>query len=181
MQFKFSWYTIILIFIVLLIAILAFMLLFSDPKPSRQLPAITVSPESEMKEPVFRKDGELRFIRRKTRKVIFNAAIEVAQTPAAQEQGLMYRKSLPDSSGMLFVFDVSEPLAFWMRNTVIPLDIIYADSTKQIVKIISNARPYSEDQLLSVKPAMYVVEMNAGFTGKYGVSEGDFIDFSYQK
>jgi uncharacterized membrane protein (UPF0127 family) len=82
---------------------------------------------------------------------------------------------------MLFVFGVSEPLAFWMRNTIIPLDIFYADSAKQIVKIISHAKPYSEEQLFSVKPAMYVVEMNAGFAAKYGLREGDFIDFSYLK
>jgi uncharacterized protein len=179
MHFKFSGYTIALIIIVSLIAILVFMLLFSEPKPARKLPALTESPPPEMKEPIFRKDGELRFIQRKTRRVIFNAAIEVALTPVAQEQGLMYRKSMPDSVGMLFVFNVSEPLAFWMRNTIIPLDIIYTDSTKQIVKIISNAKPYSEEQLLSVKPAMYVVEMNAGFADKYGLHEGDFIDFSY--
>ena len=83
--------------------------------------------------------------------------------------------------GMLFVFNISEPLSFWMRNTIIPLDIIYADSVKQIVKIISNAKPFSEDQLLSEKPAMYVVEMNAGFARKHGLREGDFIDFSYTR
>lgn len=179
MHFKFSGYTILLIIISSLIAILVFMLIFSEPKPTRKLPAITESPEPEMKEPLFRKDGELRFIQRKTGKVIFKAAIEVALTPAAQEQGLMYRKSMPDSAGMLFVFNISEPLAFWMRNTIIPLDIIYADSSKKIVKIIRNARPYSEDQLLSVKPAMYVVEMNSGFAVKHGLREGDLIDFSY--
>ena len=179
MHFKFSGYSIILLIIVSLIAILTLMLLFSEPKPPRKLPAITESPEQEMKEPVFRKDGELRFIARKTRKVIFNAAIEVVLTLAAQEQGLMYRKSMPDSAGMLFVFKVSEPLAFWMRNTIIPLDIVYADSAKQIVKIIRNAKPYSEKQLLSVKPAMYVVELNAGFAEKHGLRKGDFIDFSY--
>lgn len=181
MRFKFSGYSIALIIIASLIAIVAFMLLFSEPKPLRKLPAITEAPAPAVKEPVFRKDGELRFLHHKTRKVIADAAIEVALTPAAQEQGLMYRKSMPDSSGMLFVFDISEPLAFWMRNTIIPLDIIYADSAKQIVKIISNAVPYSEKQLLSVKPAMYVVEMNAGFAKKHGLREGDFIDFSYLK
>lgn len=179
MNFRFSGYTIVLISIVSLIAILAIMLLFSEPKPPRKLPAITESSETEMKEPVFRKDGELRFIHHKTQKVIFNAAIEVVLTPAAQDQGLMYRKSLPDSAGMLFVFKVSEPLAFWMRNTIIPLDLIYADPEKRIVKIIHNAKPYSEEQLLSVKPAMYVVEMNAGFAEKHGLREGDFIDFNY--
>ena len=179
MHFKFSGYTFVLIIIVTLISILAFMLLFSEPKPSRELPALTESTEPEVKEPVFRRDGELRFIQRETRKVIFNATIEVALTPAAKDQGLMYRKSLPDSAGMLFVFDISEPLAFWMRNTIIPLDIFYADSTKQIVTIISNTKPYSEEQILSVKPAMYVVEMNAGFAKKHGLREGDFIDFNY--
>jgi uncharacterized protein len=179
MHIKFNASTIILVIIVLLIAILAFILLFSEPKPARKLPALTENPKPEMKEPVFRKDGELRFIQQKTRKLIFSAAIEVAQTPAAQEQGLMFRKSMPDSAGMLFVFNVSEPLAFWMRNTIIPLDIIFADSAKQIVKIVRNARPYSEEQLLSVKPAMYVVEMNAGFAVKNGLREGDFINFNF--
>ena len=179
MNFKFSSYSIILLIIIALIAILVLLLLFSEPNPPRKLPAITESSEPEMKEPVFRKDGDLRFIHQKTQKVIFNAAIEVVLTTAAQEQGLMYRKSLPDSAGMLFVFQVSEPLAFWMRNTIIPLDLIYADPEKRIVKIIRNAKPYSEEQLLSVKPAMYVVEMNAGFAEKHGLREGDFIDFDY--
>lgn len=179
MHFKFSVFSVVLIVIVSLIAVLVFMLLFVEPKPPRKLPAITESAEPSIKEPVFRKDGELRFIKHKNRKVIFKAAIEVALTPAAQEQGLMYRKSMPDSAGMLFVFNVSEPLAFWMRNTIIPLDIIYADPEKKIVKIISNAKPYSEDQLLSEKPAMYVVEMNAGFAARHNLQEGDFIDFSY--
>lgn len=181
MHFKFSVYTVILIIIVSLIAILAFLLLFREPGPARKLPAAKESPEAEVKEPVFRRDGELRFIGQKNRKVIFKAAIEVALTPVAQEQGLMNRRSLPDSAGMLFVFNISEPLSFWMRNTIIPLDIIYADSVKQIVKIISNAKPFSEDQLLSEKPAMYVVEMNAGFARKHGLREGDFIDFSYTR
>jgi uncharacterized protein len=179
MRFKFSGFTIAISIIVILIIVLIFMLLFVNPKPLHKLPSVTESPEEVMKEPVFRKDGELRFLSGSTRKIIFEAQIEVALSPAAQQQGLMYRKSMPDSAGMLFVFGVSEPLAFWMKNTIIPLDIIYADSAKQIVRIARNTVPYSEAQIPSGKAAMYVVEMNAGFAQKYGVREGDFIDFRY--
>jgi uncharacterized membrane protein (UPF0127 family) len=156
------------------------MLLFVEPKPPRKMPLIAESPETPTKEPVFRKDGELRFLRGKTRNVIFEANIEVALTPAVQEQGLMYRRSMPDSAGMLFVFNVSQPLTFWMKNTIIPLDIIYADSAKRIVRIANNTIPFSEKQIPSIKPALYAVEMNAGFARKHGLQEGDYIDFDYE-
>jgi len=179
MHIKFSGFNIVITTIVVLIAILIFMLLFVKPKPPRKLPSTVETSQAPMKEPVFRRDGELRFLHAKTRKVIIKAEIELAKTPAAQEKGLMYRKSMPDSAGMLFIFDDFEPLTFWMKNTIIPLDIIFADSAKQIVTIARNAVPYSEEQIPSGKSAMYVVEMNAGFALKHGLKEGDFIDFQY--
>lgn len=179
MRFKFSGFTIAISIIVILIIVLIIMLLFIKPKPPRKLPSVKESPEEVVKEPVFRKDGKLRFLSGKSGRIIFEAQIEVALSPTAQQQGLMYRRSMPDSAGMLFVFNVSEPQAFWMKNTIIPLDIIYADSAKQIVRIARNTVPYSEEQIPSGKAALYVVEMNAGFAQKYGVREGDFIDFRY--
>jgi uncharacterized protein len=179
MRFKFNGFTAIITIIAILIIVFIFMLLFFEPKPYRKMPILTESPEIPLKEPVFRKDGSLQFLKNKTRKIIFEAGIEVAKTHAAQEQGLMYRKSMSDSVGMLFVFDVLEPLTFWMKNTIIPLDIIYADSSKQIVTIARNTVPYSEEPIPSGKAAMYVVEMNAGFALKQGLKEGDYISFHY--
>lgn len=179
MRFRFSGFTIAISIIVILIIVLIFMLFFVKPKPPRKLPSVAESSEEVMKEPVFRKDGELRFLSGNTGRIIFETQIEVALSPAAQQQGLMYRRQMPDSAGMLFVFDVSEPLVFWMKNTIIPLDIIYADTGKQIVRIAQNTVPYSEEQIPSGNAAMYVVEMNAGFALSHGLKEGDFIDFSY--
>jgi hypothetical protein len=140
-----------------------------------------VKKQVEMKEPEFRKDGTLKFISAKGKKEIKQIDIETALTEQQHEQGLMYRKSMDESRGMLFVFPGSEPRSFWMRNTLISLDIIYVSQDKEIVKIVKNAVPHSEKSLLSEKDAMYVVEVVGGFCDKYQVKEGDFIDFDYGK
>jgi len=90
---------------------------------------------------------------------------EIADTPAEQEQGLMFRKSLPQNQGMLFIFEDEQPRAFWMKNTLIPLDMIFIDANWRIVKLIKNAEPCKEDPCPtydSERPAKYVLEVNAG-------------------
>jgi len=67
-----------------------------------------------------------------------------------------------------------------MRNTIIPLDIIFLDSSKQVIRIYKNTVPFSETTLPSGKPSMYVVEVNAGYTDKHGIKDGDKIKFIYQ-
>jgi uncharacterized protein len=99
--------------------------------------------------------------------------VELALTPAKRELGLMYRNHLDKDSGMLFVFRVSERLHFWMKNTEIPLDMIFANSSHKIVGIVANAEPYS---LRSVGPdanAQYVLEVNGGFCARHGIRIGD--------
>ena len=93
-------------------------------------------------------------------------------------QGLMYRQNLPENAGMLFIFTNEEPRSFWMKNTYISLDIIYINSKKEIVSIQKYTQPRSTYSIPSEKPAMYVLEVNAGFTDKYGIHPGDKIDFS---
>ena len=88
---------------------------------------------------------------------------------------------MDEARGMLFVFPNSEQRSFWMKNTFIPLDIIYISADKEIVKIVKNAVPRSEKSLLSEKDAMYVVEVVGGFCDKYNIIEGDKIDFEYGK
>ena len=122
----------------------------------------------------FVKQGELTF---SSDKGVFITGIdvEIADTPDKRETGLMFRDKMEQSQGMLFVFPNEEPQSFWMHNTVLPLDIIYVNSKMEIVKIAKSAKPYDDTSLPSVKPAQYVVEVNAGFSDKYNLKEGDKI------
>jgi uncharacterized membrane protein (UPF0127 family) len=124
----------------------------------------------------FTKNGELTF-NTKNGDLITKIDIEIANTVAKREQGLMYRTHMAENHGMLFIFDKDQSLSFWMKNTVIPLDMIFINSKFVIVKIHKNAIPYDESQYSSEKPAKYVVEVNAGFADKYGIKEGDKITF----
>jgi len=78
---------------------------------------------------------------------------------------------------MLFIFSTEEPQSFYMKNTVMPLDIIFINSKKHIVKIHKNTKPFSEQSLPSLKPAIYVVEVIAGYTDKHSIKEGQLIDW----
>lgn len=127
--------------------------------------------------PVFRKDGELKFIDSKTSKEISSIDIEVADDNAEREQGLMYRETMAENNGMLFLMETEETQAFWMKNTILPLDILFVDANHRIVSIHTNCKPYSLDQIVSAKPALYVVEVNNGYTTKYGIKAGDLISF----
>jgi uncharacterized membrane protein (UPF0127 family) len=126
--------------------------------------------------PVFVKEGELVFEHPNGQK-IQDIDIEIASTPLEQRQGLMYRPAMADSVGMLFIFDVAEPQAFWMKNTILSLDIIYVGADKRIVSIQKNAKPYSETSLPSEGDAQYVVEVIAGYCDKHGIGKGDKVVF----
>jgi uncharacterized protein len=128
-------------------------------------------------EPRFTKEGELTFLSKTDRKKIITIDIEIADNAYEREKGLMYRHALPDNAGMLFIFEQSGPLSFWMRNTYIPLDIIFADKNRQIVTIQKNTNPLSYAQIPSKRNAKYVVEVNSGFCNKYGIAVGDYISF----
>jgi uncharacterized protein len=128
-------------------------------------------------EPRFTKEGELTFLSKTGRKKIIKIDTEIADNAYEREKGLMYRRSLPDNAGMLFIFEQSGPLSFWMRNTYIPLDIIFVDGNKQIITIHKDTEPLSYSPFASKRHAKYVVEVNAGFCDKYGIVIGDFITF----
>lgn len=134
---------------------------------------------NSVKEPQFRKEGELEFLSKDGGKVIKKIDVELAENDDERAQGLMFRKSMDDNKGMLFIFDGPEQMqSFWMKNTIMSLDIIYVNANKQIVKIYKNTTPYSENSLPSDRPAQYVVEVFAGFTDRYGIKDGDKINFS---
>ena len=102
--------------------------------------------------------------------------VEIADTTEKQALGLMFRDSMPDDQGMLFIFPNEAPRSFWMKNTRIPLDIMYFDKELKMVSISANTPPCKVSRCPSYPskgPAMYVFELNAGAAKKLGVGEGD--------
>lgn len=97
---------------------------------------------------------------------------EIAETDAHRQRGLMYRTSLPDTEGMLFIFERSRKLSFWMRNTCLPLDMIFVAEDGTIVHIEENTPTLTDQTFPSGCPAKYVVEVAAGWTRARGVKAG---------
>ncbi len=111
------------------------------------------------------------------RSVRATVSLEIANTPPQRELGLMYRKQMDENAGMLFVFPASQVLKFWMKNTFIPLDMLFADDTGRIVGIVASAVPFSETPVGPDTPSRYVVEVNGGFASRHGIKQGDRMDF----
>jgi uncharacterized membrane protein (UPF0127 family) len=103
--------------------------------------------------------------------------VEVADTEPARRMGLMYRDELASDAGMLFVFPRDERLSFWMRNTRIALDLIFADRTGRVVGVIENAQPFSERPLEIGRDSRFVLEVNAGAAARRGIRPGDRLEF----
>ena len=106
-----------------------------------------------------------------------NVAVEIADTAATREYGLMFRKQLDEHAGMIFVFKEPQQLQFWMKNTILSLDMIFADSTGQIVGIVRRAEPFSEKVDSVDAASQYVLEVNGGFCDRHGVRPGDKLRF----
>lgn len=103
--------------------------------------------------------------------------VEVAATPAQQALGLMYRKELGANTGMLFVFDSTIEHPFWMKNTVLPLDMIFLGEDRKVVGIVKDAVPFTTTSRTVGVPSRYVLEVNAGFSDTHGVKTGDQATF----
>ncbi|BCX13894.1 MAG: hypothetical protein KatS3mg085_426 [Candidatus Dojkabacteria bacterium] len=100
--------------------------------------------------------------------------VEIADDNTERQRGLMFRDYLPEDAGMLFVFEKEQTLNFWMKNTYIPLDIIFLDADKKVVKIHTNTMPNQTTEIYSSeKPAKYTLEVNAFWTEKNGIKIGD--------
>ena len=108
-----------------------------------------------------------------TRHGVKHFKVEIADNDAAREYGLMFRKSLAPDHGMLFEFDRPDRQAFWMKNVLIPLDIIYIGTDGRIVSIAADARPLDETPLYSKGPAIGVLEIEGGLAAKLGIRPGD--------
>ena len=105
--------------------------------------------------------------------------VEVASTQQAEETGLMYRKSLPQDHGMLFVFDTEDVHPFWMKNTYIPLDMIFINGRGEVVEVEENAPPCLGEFCPTYgrkAQSKYVLEINGGLSSEIGISVGDKVE-----
>lgn len=124
----------------------------------------------------FRKDGELSIFRGDSLLTKFN--IEIADDEYERQTGLMYRRDMEDDQAMLFIFPSEDYRSFYMKNTYIPLDIIYLDKNGEIVSFQYDAQPLDEGALPSDIPALYVLEIKAGLAEKYDIQIDDRIEYS---
>jgi len=102
--------------------------------------------------------------------------VEIADSEEERARGLMFRNSLAEDAGMLFVYPQEGRRTFWMKNTYLPLDLIFIGSNRRIVGIIENARPLSEERLSINQPAQYVLEVNGGFVRRHNIHIGSSVE-----
>jgi hypothetical protein len=102
--------------------------------------------------------------------------VEVVRTPAERARGLMFRKHLAQDAGMLFLFDEEDEHPFWMKNTLIPLDLIFIGADLRIAGIVERAEPLTEKSRTVGKPSRYVLEVNGGFCADRGIAPGDRVE-----
>ncbi len=107
---------------------------------------------------------------------IVDVAVEIVSTPEAVTRGLMYRTELPDGHGMLFVFREEKDQRFWMKNTLIPLDMIFIGADQVIVGIHPNAVPLSTATVGVGRPSRWVLEVPGGWAARRGVASGDRVE-----
>ena len=140
----------------------------SEPTDSAPAPAASVHPVSGLAViPLTVTSGDER--------IAFS--VEVADTPEAQARGLMFRTDLGDNEGMIFPYDGTRAQSFWMKNTPLPLDIIYIGPDRRISNIAAETEPYSLDPVYSVGPVLGVLELRGGRAAELGIEPGDLVEW----
>jgi hypothetical protein len=106
--------------------------------------------------------------------------VEVVTTPETRAQGLMFRKAMPPNAGMLFIYPDEQPVSFWMKNTLIPLDMLFVKTDGSIAHIAHNAVPMDETPIDSGAAVKAVLEINGGTANALGIKEGDKVEYQTQ-
>ncbi len=106
-------------------------------------------------------------------------ALEVVSNPATIQRGLMHREHLPPDAGMLFIFGSDRVRSFWMKNTLIPLDMLFIRADNSVAGIERETTPLSLDSRSVGIPTRYVLELNGGWTAKYGIEPGAIVRFEH--
>jgi uncharacterized membrane protein (UPF0127 family) len=130
--------------------------------------------KKEVYEPPFTHEANLSIFNQRD-SLISQVRIELADNDQEISYGMMYRKKLDDDAGMLFMMPDEIERSFWMKNTYIPLDIIFVNSKDEIVSIQTHAKPLTETPIPSGLPASQVLEVNAGFSDRFGLEEGYYV------
>lgn len=151
---------------------------FSSDEGRAPVSSNSISGHEERPTFEFSKQGGLSFTTSEGG-VIATIDIEIADTDEKRRTGMMYRDKLAEKQGILFIFPQERYLSFWMRNTVVPLDMFFVNSGMEIVTIHRETVPFTENPLVSDSPALYVVEVNAGFADKLGITVGDMITWHW--
>lgn len=128
-------------------------------------------------EVTFTKEGNLDIFKKETDSIITQLNIEFAESEYETQTGLMYRRRMENTEAMLFIFPDVAMHSFYMKNTAIPLDIIFIDEKMNIVSFQENAEPFNENGLSSRVPVKYVLEVNAGLVKEWSLAIGDQIAF----
>lgn len=125
------------------------------------------------------RDTALEPLSIETPAVVRNFLVEMATTPDQQSKGLMYRKSMASDHGMLFTLKQPREVSFWMKNTFIPLDMLFINREGTIVQIIENAEPHTRTSRRSVIPVSAVLEINGGLSEELGIAPGQTVRHSF--
>jgi uncharacterized membrane protein (UPF0127 family) len=126
--------------------------------------------------PMFKKQGECTITNR-IDKPIVSIDIEIADDDNKREVGMMGRPVMEEHQGMLFLLGEEQMASFWMKNCILPLDMIFINKIGEIVTICKNTTPFSEQTYSATAMTLFVLEVNAGFADKYGIKEGDRINW----
>lgn len=161
--------TLYILGLVIIIAIYGYLAKASHKQNTNPTPTETQSYE-------FRKDGELKFISQEGN-IFHSIDIEIADSEATRTLGLMNRKSMFNNQGMLFIYNSPHLVTMWMKNTHIPLDMIFIKEDKTISEIKPNTTPFDEKHLTSREPVQYVIEVTAGFAESYGIKPGQRVEW----
>jgi len=121
-------------------------------------------------------EPRVSIIAKEGREIAFK--VEIADTPAKREMGLQYRRALASDRGMIFLFPREEPQSFWMKNTSIPLDMIFISAEQKIVGIVENTTPFSLEARSVNAGSKYVLEINGGLSRRYAFEAGDRVRFA---
>ncbi|MCH2083388.1 MAG: DUF192 domain-containing protein [Saprospiraceae bacterium] len=159
----------LIILVALMIPAVIGLIFFAIPKNSGK--------KSGMTEPTFNHEGFLSFYENDQSEPIKEIDIEFADNEFEIEKGMMWRKSMEEDQGMLFMMPTQQPQTFWMLNTYIPLDLIFINEDLKVVSIQKNTVPQSLDPIPSNEPARYVLEVVGGFSDKFGVKPGTTVTF----
>jgi len=153
-----------------LLALIAVMLLTGCGSDGRDLPVISTDVP-------FQKEGTLSFLT-PDGDTVQTIDIEIAETDVERATGLMRRRALPANSGMLFIMDDEDTTGFWMKNTPLPLDIMFVAADSHIINIVRRTTPFSEEVIRPAAPKKFVVEVRGGYSDRLGITEGMRIAWS---